>query len=256
MSRFILIVLGVLIPTLAWSAPSVDDAAEAFRRGEFGTSARMYKDLVKSHPRNADLWFNLGTAYARSELEMGRAVHAFEQSLALQPEAQDTRHNLEEMKRMIRDKALENVDGDRLVLPGDDDTGSGLLASLSKPAIQFIFISTWLATFLVLILLRWREELRTITVLNFSWIVFALVALCAGGVLLARDQVVEEASYGVVIEQTPARRGPGPDYPLESIVSPGVKVTLSGKEEGWRRVSLPGGVDAWIEDVHVPEVLQ
>ena len=47
--------LLILLPLSAWAAPTAEDASEAFRRGEYGTAARMYRDLVDSHPRNADL---------------------------------------------------------------------------------------------------------------------------------------------------------------------------------------------------------
>ena len=224
-----------------------------FRRGEYGTAARMYRDLVDSHPGTPTC---LSRTTDVSELDMGRAVHAFEQSLALRPDAKDAKYNLEEMKLRIQGQATEAEEGERLVLPGDDDTGSGLLASLSKPYLQVGFITSWIATFFVLCVLRLRPELRQITLLNFSWIIFLMVAVCVGGLLLARNEVVEESTYGVVVEKTPARRGPGSDYPVESLISPGVKVKLGGEDGDWRRVYLPGGSDAWVQSARVPEIIR
>ena len=186
---------------------------------------------------------------------MGRAVHAFEQSLALRPDAKDAKYNLEEMKLRIQGQATEAEEGERLVLPGDDDTGSGLLASRRSPICRSASSRVDRDSF-VLCVLRLRPELRQITLLNFSWIIFLMVAVCVGGLLLARNEVVEESTYGVVVEKTPARRGPGSDYPVESLISPGVKVKLGGEDGDWRRVYLPGGSDAWVQSARVPEIIR
>ncbi len=227
------------------SNPDVKRAKDAFRNSKFGTAASLYGQLAQRYPRQADLWYNLGTAEARAQ-RLGRASFAFEQCLALDSGHGDAEHNLDQVRKRVMEKALQTSKTQTLVLPGNDDVGTGLLAAIPLDAIQLIFALSWPLLFLMLYgLKRWPQS-NGRTAASFTAILIGLTAVCAGGLLLTRNYVVDQSQYGVVIEESSARRGPGKQYGLQTRVADGVKVRLGGRDREWRQVILPNGQGSWM----------
>jgi tetratricopeptide (TPR) repeat protein len=87
MKRVLLAALLATLPLIA-HAESLEtifrDANAAFARGEYADAEQRYRTLLDAGIRDADVYMNLGLAYARGG-ELGRAVLAFEQSLRLRP---------------------------------------------------------------------------------------------------------------------------------------------------------------------------
>jgi uncharacterized protein YgiM (DUF1202 family) len=110
--------------------------------------------------------------------------------------------------------------------------------------LQVIFAASWLILMLLIYGLRRAAERRTS--LSVLGILFGLMSVCAGGLLLTRTYVVDEAHYGIVVNDSAARNGPGKQYDLQMQVSNSVKVTLGGVDRGWRQVTLPNGQGAWM----------
>ena len=59
-------------------------------------------------------------------------------------------HNLERVREQIIDQALKSSSGETLVLPGSDDLGTGLLASLPQRTLETLFSVAWPLLFIVI----------------------------------------------------------------------------------------------------------
>ncbi|MCA9538544.1 MAG: hypothetical protein KC620_06630 [Myxococcales bacterium] len=246
----LLLVLGALMPATAGAA-DVEAARQAFWKGDFAAAAAGFREVVGEHPDAADVWYALGTAEARAG-RGGPAVHALEQALLLDPDDADAAFNLAQVREGIVAKALrENREG-RAVLPGEDDLGIGLLTLVAPRTLGLLFAVGWLAMFLALHFMRTARAAGRRTAFAFVSVIAGLLALAAGGLLIARAAAVDTATEGVVLpDRVRAHQGPGEQYPANADVLGGVKVRLGGTDSGWRQVTLPDGAGAWLPEADV-----
>lgn len=246
----LLLVLLLCLPAMAVGADS-ELGKQAYWKGDFTASADAYRRAVNSAERVPDLWFNLGTAEA-SAGRYGHAVHAFEQALALRPGDPGARHNLEVVRSAIIDRALKSADAEKLVLPGDDDVGTGLLSQISPTALHLIFAIAWCTLFALLWFIRRSEQTSRRAAATFAAILLGLVAFSSGGLMISRTYLVDHASLGVIVaDRAYAHQGPGKNYPKQATIAGGVKVRLGGRDRGWHQVTLPNGLGAWVKSTEV-----
>ena len=245
-----LLLLGLLLwPALA-GAVDVGAANDLFWKGQHGEAAQDYRGLTANHPQSADLWYNLGCAEARAG-RLGRAIHAFEQALILRPGDDDASQNLDAVRALALERGVAGAGDARVIPPGEDDTGTGLLTAMSAELLTFVFAGTWIALFALLIV--WRRATRPSlhTTASFVALIMGLLAAASGGVLLGRAYVVENVQQGVVLARTSVRAGPGSEYARGVVLAEGVMVRLRGSDGDWRQVTLPDGAEGWLPTADV-----
>jgi len=81
-------------------------AGSAFENGDFQEAAELFQQEIEASGPNASLLYNLGNSYYRLG-KFGRAIHAYEQALVIDPNAADIRTNL----KLARDE-LASFDAD------------------------------------------------------------------------------------------------------------------------------------------------
>ncbi len=239
----------LLVPMLFGAAPAGELSAgnEAFWQGDFTGAAERYRRVTEVAPHSTDIWFNLGTAEA-SAGHIGRAVHALEQALLLRPGDADAAHNLASIREAAIAQGVEAKQGARLILPGDDDLGTGLLTAAAPGTLAAIFLATWALCFGMVAFWRKSGSSGRRTALSFAALLFGLGALASGGLLAGRVFVVDATDYGVVVaNEAPVRTGPGDQYKASARLLGGVKVRLRGADRGWRQVTLPDGSEGWLQ---------
>ncbi len=242
----ILLLLMVALPAHADQPAGIEGAADDFWKGRYSRAAKGYEAALDQHPSSADLWFNLGTAKAFAG-QRGRAAHALEQALLFNPDHHTARYNLGRLRQQIIDDALTRGSEGQLVLPGDDDLGTGFLTAISPNSTAILFGLSWCALFLFLWLSRQKSKRSGGSIYIFLAVLMALVSMASGSLILGRTMTVDESSYGVVVEErAEARRGPANRYPLVARVAAGVKVELTAQDGVWQQVSLPNGAGVWL----------
>lgn len=238
------------LPSAAMADPAEDFRAgnEAFWNGQLDDAAAAYRRVIADGVHNADVYFNLGTTEAEAG-HLGEAIWAFEQALLLRPDDEDASHNVDLVRTQAIDEGLERAGDRRVILPGEDDLGTGLLTAVPPAGLAWMFAAGWGLLFGFLILLRRTRDGGGRTALAFAIVVFGLFALASGGLIAGRTLIVNRSLYGVVVaNQTQVRAGPGQQYPGVVEVLSGVKVRLrgGGAEEGWVSVTLPDGTSGWL----------
>ena len=245
-----LLLLCVLPTTVAAQADAVTQGNEAFWKADYAAAAAAYRTASAAQPQNADLWYNLGTAEAQAK-RYGHAMHAFEQSLVLRPGDADAQYNLEQTRSQIIESGLAGSGDARVVPPGDDDVGTGLLTAMTAQTTAIIFVITWAALFGLIVVWRRTRGAGMRTASSFIALIMGLLALASGGALLARALVLDNASEGIVLTRTATYSGPGKTYAKGPLLLSGVKLRLRGKEEQWRQVTLPDGSEGWIAEAQI-----
>lgn len=99
---WMLLLVTLLLPLTA-NAVTKADGDNEYSRGNYQQAIRDYEELLKQ-TKNADLYYNLGNAYYRTD-NITRAVLAYERALLLSPGDDDIRFNLQ----MARSKTIDKI---------------------------------------------------------------------------------------------------------------------------------------------------
>ncbi len=228
------------------SAAQTQVALEAGFQGEYQTALDSLEKLASKHRQSPDLWYAIGFNAAMSG-DLSKAVHAFEQAILFNPEDEDAKENLERVRQKIVEDTLQSgIDG-RVILPGDDDTGTSLLTVASPMRLTVIFATAWSLLFISLIVARLKKgALHSLAVATA--LIASLAALGSGALLAGRVSTSGENRYAVLHGSSiQVRSGPGDRYPKEATVIGGVRVHLKGSFENWQQISLPDGSDGWVK---------
>ena len=245
MTRWSLLLASLLLTGAAHADP-VQAGNEAFWKGDHAAATSAWAQALDANPRSADLWYNYGCGQAAAG-RLGRAIHAFEQALLLQPGHEDAAHNLDQVRDAAVAQAVDSAGDERVVVPGEDDAGTGLLTALSPRTLAAGFAASWLLLFSALAGLRRAHQAGLRTGLSFAAVVLALGAFATGGLLVGRAYAVGQVEYGVVVvEKARVRAGPGAQYAAGLALLGGVKVRLRGDDGEWRRATLPDGSEGWL----------
>lgn len=103
-NRLILMILMFVLLPLASRAITKQDADAAYKRGNYQQAIADYKLLLKQG-KSADLYYNLGNAYYRSD-SIAMAVLAYERARLLSPGDKDIRFNLQFARSKTIDKLV------------------------------------------------------------------------------------------------------------------------------------------------------
>jgi tetratricopeptide (TPR) repeat protein len=99
---WMLLLVALLLPLTA-NAITKADGDNEYSRGNYQQAIRDYEELLKQ-TKSADLYYNLGNAYYRTD-NITQAVLAYERALLLSPGDDDIRFNLQ----MARSKTIDKI---------------------------------------------------------------------------------------------------------------------------------------------------
>ena len=237
---FIISLTSYLSP-LTSQAVTKADADSAYVRGEYQQAIKAYETLLQKGG-SADLYYNLGNAYYRTE-NMTQAVLNYERALLLSPSDRDIRFNLQ----MARSKTIDKIVPEQEMFFVTWYRSLVNLASVDGWA-RTALISLALAIVLALVyLFSDRIWLRKV---GFFGAIFLLV-LFAGSNLFAhqqKQQLVHRrgaiiTAPAVNVKSTPAKNGTD-----LFILHEGTKVTITDDSmKEWREIRLADGKEGWIE---------
>jgi tetratricopeptide (TPR) repeat protein len=69
------------------------EAYQEYQAGNYSAAAEKFEKLVEQTPKDAELWFRLGNAYAKIQLPK-KAVDAYENALSRDPKMGKARYNM------------------------------------------------------------------------------------------------------------------------------------------------------------------
>ena len=239
----LLILVFLLSPCLLSPASAITktEADSAYVRGEYQQAIKDYEALLKQGA-SADLYYNLGNAYYRTE-NITQAVLNYERALLLSPSDRDIRFNLQ----MARSKTIDKIIPEQEMFFVTWYRSLVNLASVDGWA-RTALISLALAIILALVyLFSDRIWLRKIGF--FSAIFLIAVFLCSN--LFAhqqKQQLVHRKgaivmSPAITVKSTPAKNGTD-----LFILHEGTKVTITDASmKDWKEIRLADGKEGWVE---------
>jgi tetratricopeptide (TPR) repeat protein len=253
--------LAVLLTLLALAAPARADelfglANKDYGAGRYDAAIAKYAQLVASGLRHEDLYYNLGNAYFRSAQagardRLGLAILSYERALALAPELEDARYNLQ----VARDLVASRYGQDKVKDAADDPLWVRVATWLPLAMLSLIFLGANVLTFALLIAVRFLASglLRAGLVVSN---VFAAVAVVVLGALLALQvYYVETVHVGLVtVDEVVMREGPDASRREGPKLHAGHRARLLREDHGWVRLRLANQMEGWVPRQSVQEI--
>jgi tetratricopeptide (TPR) repeat protein len=254
--RVVVAAVALVAAVLRAPAPAhadlLDDAwkrgNEAYLRGDYATAVAAYEQLDRQGIVAVNLVYNLGTAYYRQG-QVGRAIWAWERAVALDPDAEDARYNLDRARkavaRRVQDK-LEGADRDPLWIRA--------VTELALSTETWLFAALYLAFFLALAL---RVRARRVAQAGGGeesplWgtlaVIFGVTAALAAALLVGRVALARTPFAIVLPDQLAVKEGADPNYRTAFEVHAGLRVRVLDHDQGWVRVRLANGLEGWVAE--------
>ena len=230
----------------AQSAGLWEAGNEAYKRGDYPNAIEAYNHILNEGYESADLYYNLGNAYYRSE-EITQAILAYERALLLSPGDAVIRFNLQLARTKTIDKMVPQSEFfvvtwyrslvNQMSVDGWAHTALVLLALTIILALLYLFSSpVWL-----------RKVGFFGGLLTLLFFVLAnLFAWQQKQTLNHRDGAIVIGS-AVPVKSTPAAAGTD-----LFILHEGTKVFITDDTMNeWREVRLPDGKVGWVETTQI-----
>lgn len=220
---------------------------EAFGLGRFDEAIRDYEQLVELGVWDADVFYNLGTAYARTG-RLGPAILNLERALTVEPGHAEARDNLRTVRRALarrRTQAGEDAD-----LDPPRSFWLSVLDRATPAQVAFPFLLCYVGLFGALAARRLtRHELARLVLVIASVLLAGVVA--AGGALLGSkayfDAEVREA-IAVGEHEITLHEGPGERFTQASTVHEGDRLRVLTREGEWLLLRDRAGREGWGQD--------
>jgi tetratricopeptide (TPR) repeat protein len=239
----------VLAQNSTGAAEAMAAANQQYESGEFQAAAEAYEAIIRAGTRDSSVYYNLGNAYFKQG-DLGRAILSYRRAHALNPRDPDIVANL----RIARAQTVDQIEA----------TAAGSVANFIQVAEDWLTLHE--AGILALALWLLMGFFALLAVFKPSWrrwtgFVIAVLALfLAIGLLSMASRFYRAERYPpavVVAEQVNVTSGPGSadQYLLEFTLHSGTEVLVLESRSGWRRVSLPGDLQGWVNAEAIEPVL-
>ena len=239
------IVLLMLLLPMAAHAVTKTEADSAYVRGQYQQAIAQYEALLKQGA-SADLYYNLGNAYYRTE-NIPEAVLNYERALLLSPGDRDIRFNLQ----IARSKTFDKI------VPESEM----FFVTWYRSLVSMMSVDGWartalvaLALTIILLLVYLFSDRIWLRKAGFFGGVALLVLFVAANIfawqqkkdLLNRKGAIIFAP-AVTVKSTPAANGTD-----LFILHEGTKVEITdGSMKEWKEIRLADGKEGWIESKHM-----
>ena len=247
-ARVLLLVFYLLLTPSLLTPSSAQTKAEAdssYVRGQYQQAITQYEALLKQGA-SADLYYNLGNAYYRTE-NIPEAVLNYERALLLSPGDRDIRFNLQ----IARSKTFDKI------VPESEM----FFVTWYRSLVSMMSVDAWartalvsLAITIILLLVYLFSERIWLRKAGFFGGV-ALLLLFVGANIFAWQQKKDLLNRkgaiifapSVTVKSTPAANGTD-----LFILHEGTKVVITdGSMKEWKEIRLADGKEGWIESKHI-----
>ena len=239
-TRSVIVFLLLMLP-VGMHGVTKAEADSAYTSGHYQQAIKEYQSLLKNGV-SADLYYNLGNAYYRSE-EITQAIIAYERALQLAPGDKDIRFNLQ----MARNKTIDKITPETEMF----------FITWYHSVVNLMGVDGWaqmalvsLAIAIVLALLYLFSDLIWLRKLGFFGALLLLAVFFLSNLFAwqqkeafthRRSAVITVPA--VTIKSTPAKNGTD-----LFILHEGTKVTITDNAmKDWKEIRIADGKEGWVE---------
>lgn len=241
MKKFIYTIMFAAL-SLAVSAQTDKIAADsAYVKGDYKAAIEIYESLAANNGESADVYYNLGNAYYKSE-NIAKAVLNYERALLLNPDDEDIRFNLE----LARSKTVDKVAPEyKFFLM---EWLESIINLLSISAWSVLAVVSFVVMLLTLLLFLFGKSVSTKKT-GFIIALFSLfITIFANLSALHRYHYLTERNDAVIMEPSvTAKSTPSNSGTELFVIHEGRKVKISDDSmREWTEIELEDGNKGWI----------
>lgn len=245
--KALIVALALWLPAAASAQDTLagrfGDANAAYARGEYEVAAAGYEQLVEAGVEDADVFYDLGLAYARLG-QHGRAIAAFERGLTVRPGDAEALAALEASRGYLGRRRAE-AEGEAVVESGPP-TLEGLFGWASENTLATMVLVFEALLVLALAALFFVRGERGRIALGIVAPVSALGLAFAAVGLTARTGALDPGAAAVVVrEGAPMREGPSADASVRHEALEGERVFVTAEDGDFARIQA-GSRAGWI----------
>lgn len=243
----LMVLLMVLLPMTA-AAITKDNADMEYKKGNYQQAIRDYQELLKKGV-SADLYYNLGNAYYRTD-NITQAILSYERAALLSPGDEDIRFNLQ----FARSKTIDKITPESEMF----------FKTWYYSVVNFTSVDAWavcglvaIAVALVLVLMYLFSERMLIRKIGFYGAAVLLVFSLLSIVFACQQKSDLENRTGAIVvsptvsvKKTPSKTGTD-----VFVIHEGTRVDIVDKSmRDWSGVRLADGREGWILSKHIEEI--
>lgn len=233
----------------SWSSETDDDffnANQKYREEHYKTAAKMYQELIDSLGHNAEVYYNLGNAYFKSD-QLGLAIWAYKMALKIDPRNEDAQFNLE-----FASLQIEN----RVDLPEPALT-EWLKRLLFGPHINFWSYASILSGFLFSACVLFFVVVRSRRLKNLSMMGGMILALAfVFSIVVAwqhKKQIESVHEAVIIVKEADIKLSPIDKAKNAFTLSEGVVVTILKEQESWIEIDVNGN-SGWVLEEDIKKI--
>jgi len=235
----ILLLLLLIVSTIAPAQNAVNDAAEAYSKGNFKKAITLYESLLKEG-ESAPLHYNLGNAYYKDG-QNARAILNYEKSLLLNPGNGDARFNLELARTKVVDK-IEPV-GEFFLVSWKNSLQSQM--SVREWAVMGIILFILFILFTVLFIFSRISWLKKVSF--FVGIFLFLSTLAANAFAYSLHKQLTNRNTAIIMAPSvTVKSSPDNSGTDLFILHDGTKVEIRSKLSDWSEIQMENGSVGWL----------
>lgn len=213
----------------------------AYSKGDYSTAIAVYENILANGDEAAELYYNLGNAYFKSD-EIAKAIINYERAILLDPSDKDIRFNLE----FARSKTVDKVsDGYTVFLMRWIDS---LIDTMPMDSWCIMGIVTFILLLLSLLLFFFSRNLSVRKAGFVSAIIMLIITIFANIAAYNHyDRITDRTDAIVTVPSVTAKSTPDESGTSLFVIHEGRKVKITDDTmNGWKEVELEDGTIGWL----------
>lgn len=236
------------IVSLSASATTKENADAEYKRGNYQQAIKDYTELLKQGV-NADLYYNLGNAYYRTD-NVTQAILAYERALMLSPGDDDIRFNLQ----YATSKTIDKITPESKMF----------FVTWYQSLVNFTSVDNWavmaiasivLVLLLVLMFLFGPNVMLRKIGFYGGCLFFVLFVFCNFFAYQQKYNLQNRTAAIVIAPSVTVKKTPANGSSDVFVIHEGTKVDITDKGlKDWRGIRLADGREGWLQTRQIEEI--
>lgn len=243
-----LLLFAMLLWSTAISATTKQEADMAYKHGSYQEAIKMYEELLKQGV-SADLYYNLGNAYYRTD-DLTKAILAYERASLLSPGDDDIKFNLQFASAKTIDKITPESEMFFVTWYHSlvNYTSVDNWANMAIVSIVLVLVLALLYLFVPNLLLR--------KVGFYGGCCFLILFVTSNFFAYQQKRLLMNRTGAIVIAPaTQVKKTPSNSSTDEFVIHEGTKVYITDKGlKDWRGIRLSDGREGWLKTTEIEEI--
>lgn len=216
------------------------EANTLYNENAYDSAASVYNNIIKQGYSSATLYYNLGNTYYKSR-NYPLAIYYYEKSLKLDPNNEDTKHNIDIAKLFITDK-IEEVP--ELFIKKWWNSLSNAFSTNTWAVISLIMFGIMLICIFFYITARTRGLKKSMFFLGLLVIMFTIISF---SISAKKYAYINSNNEGIVISPTiTIKSSPSSSSVDLFVLHEGTKVKILDETDEWEKIKIANGSIGWL----------